>query len=484
MATPLNHLDPDKKSDEDLLAEARKNREDHKDVAFTAELLTTLRSLKLRWWTPEQLRADFPAAMRMAALSQRPDIRQMIATTLAGIPIKTSRKMAPGFQAMLLDQVVDNDDVSADRFEDEFSPDDLAVYMDAASYWHRFRDNMPWDDRSETHQQLVRELIEAFLKPRKASTGKDIGQILTHWDVLSAIDRKVWQSRIPLDMRAQIDDALLRQEKERQGKAFHAKDILDIATPEVLTKHIPLADLVGIFDAAERAMGFEKDEPVLAEPGAPLIPDAPTVPPPAPNPTQETAVDDQGDQADADAAVSLEPEHVEVLVDDGPPEPKDSRPGARPPELPRVAAHIPEADFQAARDRSAAHEPHASHGSSAISTSVFEVEIALGIDFPMDTDIPTEVVADLKTLTVDKQWIEDEPQLRAAIIAVLPIMDPSGFPADGSWKSRDLPLLRAAFLKTLEASDKTKPIAAALRSVLARKGPPRPLRPPPRPDRP
>ncbi|MBU1348691.1 hypothetical protein KJ781_01325 [Patescibacteria group bacterium] len=513
MATnPLTHADPTKSSDEQLAEESRAYREDHKDTQFICWLLMILRSLKLPWWTPAQMREAFPSSMRMTAFAARPDIRQQITTILVGLPMNTARRMTPDLQATLLDQVVDNKDVPVENWENEFTPEELSVYMDITSFWHRFRTEMPWSKNIDAHQQLVCDVIEEFLKPRKSSTGKDLGVILTHHDVLSAIDRKVWQTHIPIEIRVEIDAALLAQEASKKSAPFHAKDILGIATPKIIADNIPLKDLIGIFDAAEKVMGFEKKKPETSavepddkavtvapppkeQPGAAsdaepisIQPESVPKPPPLPDIPTQDASPDTSEDADPAAASSEETLastsdvddaddcSVEIHIEDFGHKSSDSKTEEKkPPALPKVAAYISDDAFEKAGGASAGSDkntPKDNQASASLNSNVFEIEDALGITLPVDLDLSNLVLADIKTLLVDMELIDDEERFREAIMGILPHLAPSKFPKDGDWKRHDFLKLRSSFFNALDEMDKGKPIRLSLISDLAKKGPP------------
>lgn len=266
---PFVHTNVAEKGDDILEKEAADRLAGTPNLQITSELLTHLRALGLPWWTPESLREVFTATMRLRALDQRPDIRQKITTVLAGTPPKAARKMTPDFQASLIDQVIDSGDVDARTFEEAFDPDTLVVYMDAKVFWWRFRDSMPWEEDSEPHQRLIAKLVESLLKNRGSHGGKALGSILTPWEVLSAIPAKIWHERIPLDTRVQVHEAMLALERDKPKEAFHAKRVIEIATPDIITAHIQLVDLAGLIDLAEQRMGFQKPAPVVEEPAKP-----------------------------------------------------------------------------------------------------------------------------------------------------------------------------------------------------------------------
>jgi hypothetical protein len=254
---PLTHYDVDLGDDEALSAEARTFLAKTPAVQLVAELYAKLRSLHLPWWSPEELRATWSARTRMRWLRQRADIRQAVTTRLTGLPPNAARKKAPDFQAELIDAVIDDGDVRHEAFEDAFEPIDIAVYGPVVDVWTLFRDRMPWEDDSATHQKLFAWLVRALLTERSGVDGTMRRPILTAWDVRSGIDPVAWHTRLPLEVRLAIDDARLKHEKTRPREGFVARHELAIAGPDVITQHLPLAALTGIVAAAEKAMGFD-----------------------------------------------------------------------------------------------------------------------------------------------------------------------------------------------------------------------------------
>ncbi len=260
-ARPLQHLDAEKKDDDTLRAEARSHLAESPSLQLVAELLAKLRTIDLPFWSPSILRDRWSSAERMRWLRQRPDLRQKITTSLTGLAPKAARKKMPDFQAALVDSVVDEGDVPVRAFEEAFEPADLAVYGPAAGYWFAMRELFPWHDDRPAHQELVAWLLKALLTDASSIIGLGRVPILTAWDLRSAIDGRVWHTRIPLETRVAIDDARMSQEHDRPGVPFHAQDDLAIAVPEVIAASIPLRDLAGVLTAAERAMGFDKETP-------------------------------------------------------------------------------------------------------------------------------------------------------------------------------------------------------------------------------
>lgn len=233
--------------DENLVGEEVAHFNGRPPLRVIAALIQACRDAAPPWWTADRLHLEFNAKLRMAALAARPDLRQQITTQLVGTKPKRARLQSPEAQADDIEAVIQSGDVTDDEFENAFNPSVLAVYMDAGAYWRLFREQMPWGEDNGAHQELIADLIQSLLTEK----------ILTAHDVLMGIDRIVWAENIPFDIRALIDDALLKRQLEEPTKPFHAEDILTIATPAVITKHIKLMDLKGIVDRAEKAMGFE-----------------------------------------------------------------------------------------------------------------------------------------------------------------------------------------------------------------------------------
>lgn len=253
-------------SDARLAAEAATHLAKFPALQLMAELLTRLREMQLPWWTPEHLRKAYGARERMAWLVDRPDVRQRVTTELTGLAPKAARKKSPDFQSELIDSVIDDGDISPAEFEASFDPLDLAVYGPTADLWRLFRRRMPWEDDATPHQDLVGWLIGALLADKGALDGTPRTPILTPWSVRTAIDGRVWHSRIPLDVRVEIDEARLKREKERPHEPFHAGHDLAHAPPALIAASIPLKDLVPVLDVAARAMGFD-DGDIGSSPG-------------------------------------------------------------------------------------------------------------------------------------------------------------------------------------------------------------------------
>lgn len=281
------------------------------------------------WWTPEQLREAFPAAMRFGWLSERPDLRQRITTQLTGLAPRAARNKSFEFQASLVDSVIDEGDISVEAFENAFEPSDLSVYAPAEEIWRLFRRRMPWDDDATSHQDLVGWLIGALLADKSALDGSPRTPVLTAIQVRTAIDGRVWHSRIPLHVRVAIDDARFAAQRERPHEIFGVERDLSIATPALIAASVPLRDLLGVMDVATHALGFDDGaSPTRAHPreGAarrlpPLPPEDDEIPPRAEPPRDEPPAAEE-DAEEAEAPKTEAPPEME------PPAPSEERPPA------------------------------------------------------------------------------------------------------------------------------------------------------------
>ena len=253
---PFEHQDADRKPDEALRAEARAHLAATPHLQLVAEQLGRLRTLDLPWWTPEMQRERWSATERMRWYRARPDLRQKITTSLTGLAPRAARKKTPDFQGALLDSVIDEGDVAARAFENAYDPGDLVTYGPVETFWHAFIEKMPWGQDTPVHQELIAWLFDALLADHGAVDGVNRTPILSAWDARTAIDGRVWHTRMPLEIRVAIDEARFKKQRERAGEPFHAESDLSIAVAATITSSIPLRDLLPVFAAAERAMGF------------------------------------------------------------------------------------------------------------------------------------------------------------------------------------------------------------------------------------
>lgn len=277
MAGKLNHGDAPK-SDQKLEEEAAAHLASNAPLQLMTELLTRLREMGFPWWTSEHLRLAYPAKERLKWLAGRPDLRQRITTDLTGLAQKAARNKTPDFQAELIDSVIDDGDISADTFERAFEPADLVVYGDAADQWRLFRRRMPWDDDRTGHQDLIGWLLGALLADKSTLDGKPRTPILSALAMRTGIDGRVWHSKIPLDVRVEIDNARFASLRDKPGEPFTAAQDLAIATPALLAASIPLKEFANVLDLAGAALGFE--EKGAPSPSPPPTERRPSVAPP------------------------------------------------------------------------------------------------------------------------------------------------------------------------------------------------------------
>lgn len=242
---PLQHADADKKDDGTLRREAEAQLSRFPALQVVGDLLARLRARELSWWSPEDLRAYWPARERMRWLRDRPDLRAQIVTSLTQLPARAARKKTADFQADLLESFLEDGDITGRQFEEAFDPFDLVVYGPVSELWRKFRERMPWHDDSKANQEIIGGLLRSLLLHGPISA----------LDVRAAISPAVFQTRMPLDVRIAIDEARLRREKS--GEPFGAAQELAVATPEVVASCIPLRDLAPVFDVAQKALGWD-----------------------------------------------------------------------------------------------------------------------------------------------------------------------------------------------------------------------------------
>lgn len=327
-ARPLQHQDAERKEPETLAKEARSHIANEPALQLMAELLTKLRALDLPWWTPEKLRARWGAVERMRWYKDRWDLRQNITTELTGLAPKAAKRKAPEFQAALIDSVLEEGDISVRSFEEAYEPMELVIYGPSGAFWHAFRESMPWEQDTPVHQELLAWLLKALLTDRSSFPGLGRVPILTPWEVRTAINGKVWHTRIPLDVRVAIDDARFKQEKDKGGLPFHAEHDLGIAVPEIIAGNVPLRELIPVLIVAERSMGFEA--PKAAGAGVPEVKsEAPAAETPA-----AAAEEDEEEATPSPAPAAAAPvksEPAPVAVPAPPPTPAPATPPATKP---------------------------------------------------------------------------------------------------------------------------------------------------------
>jgi len=248
-------------SDEIRQQEARDWAQKRPSVQLVAEVVARLRGWAPEWWSPAVVRELWPPLTRMRWFADRPDIRQRITTLLTGLPRNAARAKTCEFQAELLESVMACGDVDAATFDAAFDPIEMALYADPAEIWEAFRERMPWSDDSPSQQRFVGGLLRSLLADRCSLDATLTRRpILGACEVRGAIDSSVWQSRVPLELRAAMDDARIAWERSRGREPYQARHDLQIVTPETIPTYVPILDLLGVFQLAGEVMGFSGGE--------------------------------------------------------------------------------------------------------------------------------------------------------------------------------------------------------------------------------
>lgn len=229
-----------------------------RELPIVAQLYDHLRTHPRPWWTLTFLRKRWPTRERLKWFEERPDLRAKITHELTGLPIGTASDSDLGFQAEVIDRVVASGDVTPEQWETSFSAADIALHGPTGLIWQTFRHRFPWDARSDEDRKVLRWLFEELLTPRSRPNLPD-SPVLSPLYLRSAIDVRVWQESIPLELRIQIDAQRLR--KELEGEPFTCRDEIGVVTIERIVEHIPVDQLQGVLDALERVL------PGLASPG-------------------------------------------------------------------------------------------------------------------------------------------------------------------------------------------------------------------------
>jgi hypothetical protein len=237
-------------SDDTLIARARERLAKNRECQLLAALITQLRTREHRWWTPEHLRRTWPTPVRFDWLDERPDVRGRLTHKLTGLPPITARQADKSFQIQLIERVLDAGDVAIADWELAYSPEELAVHAPPAQLWGEFRDRFPWEDPGPEDRELMTWLLGELLDEKK--DGLKTSSIMTPLYVRSAIDVRVWQEHIPLDVRVQVDGRRLR--KELEGKTFTCRDEIAVVKLERIVEYVPTVHLRGVFEALERVL--------------------------------------------------------------------------------------------------------------------------------------------------------------------------------------------------------------------------------------
>lgn len=237
-------------SDEALVSRAQERLAKHRECQLLAALITQLRARNRPWWTPSELRSVWPTPLRFEWFEGRPDVRGRLTNQLTGLAPLAARESESRFQAQLIERVVESGDVSIEDWEYAFSAEEIAVHAPSSVVWQEFRARFPWTEPSPEDKELIVWLLGELLDEKK--DGNKTASIMTPLYVRSAIDVRIWQEYIPLDIRVQTDGRRLR--KELEGKPFTCRDELAVVKLERLVEHIPTVHLRGVLDALERVL--------------------------------------------------------------------------------------------------------------------------------------------------------------------------------------------------------------------------------------
>lgn len=256
-------------ADDVLVARAQERLAKNRECQLLATLIDQLRERNRPWWNARTLKDIWPTATRFQWLEKRPDVRGRLTHQLTGLARIASREADRSFQADLIDRVVEAGDATVEDWERSFQPEEIAVHGPAAEIWQEFRARFPWDAPAPEDKDLLVWLFIELLDEKKE--GSRTTSIMTPLYVRSAIDVRVWQEHIPLEIRVQVDGRRLR--KELEGKSFTCRDELAVVKIERIVEHVPAAHLRGVLDALERVLpalagqgGAEPSPPSEEEP--------------------------------------------------------------------------------------------------------------------------------------------------------------------------------------------------------------------------
>lgn len=308
MVTPLVHKNPEKKSDEELVTEANIHFKANPAKRMVASLFSKLREHQFPGMAHEDLHKEFPAAVRMGWLKDRPDRRQQIVTMLVGTKPNMARKRELAKQAQDIEDVLESLDITFKDFGDAFADDDCANYGPGGEFFSLFYGKFDWaDTKDPVKQRVIAELIDESLDVQPG-----LKPILTHLQVRRAISSVTWNKYLPVELRAKIDDARLEKQEKSPREPFTAKEELALCPPETFVTFIPLDELVGVIRDMMQAMGFKVPGAAAEEEKSDDAEgDKPTAPPPA---------SDDGPNA---------PLEIEIVAEDAP----SAKPKALPPPI-------------------------------------------------------------------------------------------------------------------------------------------------------
>jgi hypothetical protein len=252
MINPLVHKNP-KAPDDELAREASEYFKQHRPLQVIATCIDLMREHQFPNMTFADLHKRFPAKERMLWLKERADVRQIVSTDLAGTPPKTARKRAPGVQAENIEEVIECGDKTSQQFDLAFHSNTLAIYGDTEGFAQFFLDHFDWKDtKNKARQVVVARLMNEFL-----AVVDGLSPILTHLELRRAISSAAWHMHVPIELRAEIDDARLAKLADKPNEAWTAKEELGMATPDKLVDdNLPLEEFIPVFKAWMKAVGY------------------------------------------------------------------------------------------------------------------------------------------------------------------------------------------------------------------------------------
>ncbi len=261
MITPLVHSNP-QASDEALAREASEYFRKHRPLQVIATCIDLMREHQFPNMTFADLHKRFPANERMLWLKERADVRQIVSTDLAGTPPKTARKRAPGVQAENIEEVIECGDKTPQEFDLAFHSNTLAIYGNTEGIAQFFLDRFDWKDtRNKARQIVVARLMNEFLLVKD-----ELPPILTHLGLRRAISSAAWHMHVPIELRAEIDDARLAKLADKPNEAWTAKEELSMATPDKLVDdNLPLEEFIPVFKAWMKAVGYRLSSEMPAQ---------------------------------------------------------------------------------------------------------------------------------------------------------------------------------------------------------------------------
>jgi len=246
-------------SDEDLAKEAVGHFGQNVYCQFQAEIFVEVRP----WFSSQDLNRLFPVSEVMKALAERPDLRQIMATTLAGTRPNRARLQDPEKQAKDIDESLASEDISLEDVEKAITPETWSIYVFGDKFWQAFSKELLAkivEANGEKEKKFISFFLDMALKERRYET-RELKPVLTHLDVVEAIDGTLWQQRIPIDKRVEVDKARRAQERKNPRLPFTAKQELTIVGIKTVVDSFDLTDFVDVVRAAGNALGFGEEEP-------------------------------------------------------------------------------------------------------------------------------------------------------------------------------------------------------------------------------